>query len=404
MRLNRALALGATLLVLMSACTSGGGSSKPTIKIGSDGFYESKLMAEIYAQDLEANGYTVDRTGMAIGARKVSAAALESGQIDLKPEYIGSGLAYYEPGKQTGDPKANADRAPERPQRQGWRDHRPRLHAGPGPERVRRPRGHRGPVPPDQDERPDRGPGPAQVRRRDRLPDEPGLRRGASSRPTGSTSRRQPCCRRATRRWPRPCSARRSTSASCARRSPTSWSTAGSSSRTTSRPSRPTTSRRSSATTTWPRSTRPRSRRSSTPSRPRWTRPPCPARQADLRRQEGHRRRREVVAPDERLREVASRAAPNTSPRHHAGGSSIPAPGSSGGPGRHRATAPAAAAARRAAARGRGRPSRRARRASRAVLPPCQDAPRRWFLTNSARGDGMAEPGVLLARFEAVAS
>lgn len=107
MRLNRALALGATLLVLMSACTSGGGSSKPTIKIGSDGFYESNLMAEIYAQDLEANGYTVDRTGMAIGARKVSAAALESGQIDLKPEYIGSGLAYYEPGKQTGDPKAN---------------------------------------------------------------------------------------------------------------------------------------------------------------------------------------------------------------------------------------------------------------------------------------------------------
>ncbi|HEY7936492.1 MAG TPA: ABC transporter substrate-binding protein [Candidatus Limnocylindrales bacterium] len=107
MRLNRALALGATLLVLMSACTSGGGSSKPTIKIGSDGFYESNLMAEIYAQDLEANGYTVDRTGMAIGARKVSAAALENGQIDLKPEYIGSGLAYYEPGKQTGDPKAN---------------------------------------------------------------------------------------------------------------------------------------------------------------------------------------------------------------------------------------------------------------------------------------------------------
>jgi osmoprotectant transport system substrate-binding protein len=107
MRLNRALALGATLLVLMSACTSGGGSSKPTIKIGSDDFSEAQVMAEIYAQDLEANGYTVDRTGMAIGGRKVSQPALESGQIDLKPEYIGSGLAYYEPGKQTGDPKAN---------------------------------------------------------------------------------------------------------------------------------------------------------------------------------------------------------------------------------------------------------------------------------------------------------
>jgi osmoprotectant transport system substrate-binding protein len=120
MRLHRALALGASLLVLLSACTTGGGSSPaassaapasqssaPTIKIGSDGFYEAKLMAEIYAQALEAKGYTADRTGIGIGARKVSAPALESGQIDLKPEYIGSGLAFYAAGKQTGDPKAN---------------------------------------------------------------------------------------------------------------------------------------------------------------------------------------------------------------------------------------------------------------------------------------------------------
>jgi len=107
MRLHRALALGASMLVLLSACTTGGGS-KPAIKVGSDGFYEAKLMAEIYAQALEAKGYTVDRTGIGIGARKVSAPALESGQIDLKPEYIGSGLAFYDPGKATSDPAANA--------------------------------------------------------------------------------------------------------------------------------------------------------------------------------------------------------------------------------------------------------------------------------------------------------
>jgi osmoprotectant transport system substrate-binding protein len=107
MRLNRVLALGASLLVLLSACTTGGGS-KPTIKIGSDGFYEAKLMAEIYAQALEAKGYTADRTGIGIGARKVSAPALESGQIDLKPEYIGSGLAFYDPTKSTSDPATNA--------------------------------------------------------------------------------------------------------------------------------------------------------------------------------------------------------------------------------------------------------------------------------------------------------
>jgi osmoprotectant transport system substrate-binding protein len=107
MRMTRWVALGASLLVLLSACSTGGGN-KPTIKIGSDGFYEAKLMAEIYAQALEAHGYTVDRTGIGIGARKVSAPALESGTFDLKPEYIGSGLAFYEPGKQTGDPAANA--------------------------------------------------------------------------------------------------------------------------------------------------------------------------------------------------------------------------------------------------------------------------------------------------------
>jgi osmoprotectant transport system substrate-binding protein len=130
MRLFRMLALGASTLALLSACSTGGGSSSapastaggspstsaeasqsaappPPIKIGSDGFYEAKLMAEIYGQALEANGYTVDRTAIGIGARKVSAPALESGQFDLKPEYIGSGLAFYEAGKQTGDPAAN---------------------------------------------------------------------------------------------------------------------------------------------------------------------------------------------------------------------------------------------------------------------------------------------------------
>ena len=111
MRMSRMLALGAAMLALVSACSSGGGSpspAAPTIKLGSDGFYESKLMAEIYGQALEAKGYTVDRTGLGLGTRKVTAAALESGKIDLKPEYIGSGLAYYDATKTTGDPANNA--------------------------------------------------------------------------------------------------------------------------------------------------------------------------------------------------------------------------------------------------------------------------------------------------------
>jgi osmoprotectant transport system substrate-binding protein len=115
MRMARVLAIGASLLVLLSACTTGGGgSTAPSaapaapIKIGSDGFYEAKLMGEIYAQVLENAGYTVERN-LGLGARDVTSAALESGQIDLKPEYIGSGLGFYDPALPTGDPAANAE-------------------------------------------------------------------------------------------------------------------------------------------------------------------------------------------------------------------------------------------------------------------------------------------------------
>jgi len=137
MRKTRMLALGASLLVLASACTTGGGSPSaatsasqttsavttvattaattsaagppPTIRIGSAGFYESQLMGELYAQMLEANGYSVDRK-LGLGERPVNDAAFQSGQIDLKPEYIGSYLEFLNKGKgeATGDPAANA--------------------------------------------------------------------------------------------------------------------------------------------------------------------------------------------------------------------------------------------------------------------------------------------------------
>jgi osmoprotectant transport system substrate-binding protein len=87
------LALGAVALVLAGACGLGGGS-KPTLKIGSVKFDEARVMAEIYAQVLEANGYTIDRAGIGLGDRPVVAPAIESGQIDLQPEYIGSRLGY----------------------------------------------------------------------------------------------------------------------------------------------------------------------------------------------------------------------------------------------------------------------------------------------------------------------
>jgi osmoprotectant transport system substrate-binding protein len=114
MRKNRTLALGAVVLALvMSACAPGeGGSPSPaasasapaaggTVTIGSQGFYESQLMAEIYAQALEAGGYTVERN-LGIGTREETWPAVSSGQIDMMPEYIGSLTSFLE-GEASGD-------------------------------------------------------------------------------------------------------------------------------------------------------------------------------------------------------------------------------------------------------------------------------------------------------------
>ena len=113
MRGFRKLALGASAIALaLSACSTGGGSA--TIKIGSDGFDEARVVAEIYAQALEAKGFTVDRAGIGIGPRAVSKAALESNQINLKPEYIGSGLAQGYGGESTSNSDTNLQRLQEK--------------------------------------------------------------------------------------------------------------------------------------------------------------------------------------------------------------------------------------------------------------------------------------------------
>jgi osmoprotectant transport system substrate-binding protein len=78
---------------------------QPTVRIGSDDFYESRLMAEIYAQALEGAGFTVDRQ-LGLGSRDSRAPAFEEGQVDLVPEYVGSGLGFYVLGSE--DPELAA--------------------------------------------------------------------------------------------------------------------------------------------------------------------------------------------------------------------------------------------------------------------------------------------------------
>ncbi len=71
-------------------------TGKGTIVIGVSGaFAENQIVAEMYASVLEHAGYTVERQ-FDLRSREISQSALESGQIDLKPEYLSSLLLFLD--------------------------------------------------------------------------------------------------------------------------------------------------------------------------------------------------------------------------------------------------------------------------------------------------------------------
>jgi osmoprotectant transport system substrate-binding protein len=117
MRTNRRFVLGAALVAMAmfaAACGSGGDETPSSTASGTGGqatsaapkgpvivgvsaaFAENQIVAEMYAQVLENAGFEVERS-LDLGSREVSEPALESGQIDIKPEYLGSLLLYYDP-------------------------------------------------------------------------------------------------------------------------------------------------------------------------------------------------------------------------------------------------------------------------------------------------------------------
>ena len=130
MRTSRNRVLGAilvTLALLAAACGSGDdtatdeGSTEttaaaaetteamvegPAVRIGSANFSENALVAEIYAQVLESAGIEVERN-LNLGAREIYATALENGELDLVPEYVGTALS-YKGGTPTADSEATA--------------------------------------------------------------------------------------------------------------------------------------------------------------------------------------------------------------------------------------------------------------------------------------------------------
>jgi glycine betaine/choline ABC-type transport system substrate-binding protein len=90
----RALLVPLVLLALLASAARGQPPSArpaPPIVVASKPFAESYLLAELFAQLLEARGLRVDRRP-GLGATEVAFAAVRADAVDVYPEYTGTGL------------------------------------------------------------------------------------------------------------------------------------------------------------------------------------------------------------------------------------------------------------------------------------------------------------------------
>ncbi|HEY0559318.1 MAG TPA: ABC transporter substrate-binding protein [Frankiaceae bacterium] len=93
----RAAAVALPLAGLLAACGSSSSSSAApaaaangkTITVTSANFAEDQLLAEMYAQALTKAGYKVNRK-LNIGSREVYLKAMQNGEVDLVPDYVGT--------------------------------------------------------------------------------------------------------------------------------------------------------------------------------------------------------------------------------------------------------------------------------------------------------------------------
>ena len=91
------VALLVALVLALSGCgNAGGGGGQgggggPSVTVGSKNFTEQFVLGELYAQTLEANGFTVERQ-LNLGSEQIADGALQDGQIDFYPEYTGTAL------------------------------------------------------------------------------------------------------------------------------------------------------------------------------------------------------------------------------------------------------------------------------------------------------------------------
>ena len=78
-----------------SGQASGTAAAGDTIVVGSANFPENQILAEIYAQALQAKGVKVEKR-LNIGSRETYFPGLQDGSIDLIPEYTGVLLQYVD--------------------------------------------------------------------------------------------------------------------------------------------------------------------------------------------------------------------------------------------------------------------------------------------------------------------
>jgi osmoprotectant transport system substrate-binding protein len=97
----RALAVLAAVAFAAAACgstsTSGGTTSKGNITIAGFAFSEGSVLAELYGQALQHDGYNVTFK-LNLGSREVVAPAIKSNQIDVYIGYAATDLEYYNQG------------------------------------------------------------------------------------------------------------------------------------------------------------------------------------------------------------------------------------------------------------------------------------------------------------------
>lgn len=98
-----AAALAAATVVALTGCSTSNPlndnqtrNSTAAIVVGSQDYYSNEIIAETYAQALEAAGYPVERQ-LRIGQREAYLPEIESGVIDLFPEYTGPVLQHWHP-------------------------------------------------------------------------------------------------------------------------------------------------------------------------------------------------------------------------------------------------------------------------------------------------------------------